>query len=262
MADLSKYTNSVIEEMTNDQKLDALFKMCIENSKILNAMGDIRKEMDDLKTEVNERCEITETKVTSIEDRLTLLEKAHSTHSTATNKRFVLNDLHGKKFNLLFHGVEDTNLEEDMATKTANAEYILDELLCIPDYKNKIKIVDTHRLPQKPIATKKTRSSRPVCRPIVIKVSSKTEVDLVFAHLKNLSTVNDGKQQNERIYCTKHLPREMQRQRKAQMPKFKKARSEEKTAKFQIDYKTGDYRLYIDSEIVPLPKIKPVTDEY
>ena len=52
----------------------------------------------------------------------------------------------------------------------------------------------------------------------------------------------------------------MQRQRKALLPKFKKAVNEKKDAKFKVDYKTGDYRLYIDSETVPLPKLKGSAD--
>ena len=79
-------------------------------------------------------------------------------------------------------------------------------------------------------------------------------MELVYEHLSNLATVNADKPQNEKIYCTNHLPREMQRQRKALLPKLRKAKTEEKDAKFQIDYKTGNYNLYVDNELVPMPK--------
>ena len=57
---------------------------------------------------------------------------------------------------------------------------------------------------------------------IVIKFGSIEQVNLIFEHLINLDSVSDGKENNERICMTKHLPRSMQLQRKAMMAKFKK----------------------------------------
>ena len=167
-------TKAEIQAMTDEQKLTALLDICLSNSRKLSDIGDLKKEMIDFKNEVNERCQLTEDKVDLFDERLTKLEEAHSSHVKDTNKRYVLNDLYGKRFNVLFHGIPDNNVEDDFAAKQKNAEYILDELLCIPDY-DQIKIIDTHRLPQKPVTKKKTtRNSRPVCRPIAIKVSSRS----------------------------------------------------------------------------------------
>ena len=124
---------------------------------------------------------------------------------------------------------------EFIDTKLANARYILDELLCIPNAEDKIKIVDTNRLPQTKVTMLRLmRQARPVCRPVGIKVSTAFEVGLIYDHLKNLATVNEGKETHERVYCTKHLPKEMQRQRKAQVAKFRKARREDKDVNLKL----------------------------
>ena len=245
-----------IADMSTDEKLSALLSICLTNQAKLGAIDDIQNDIKTFKDEVNERCETNEKTVSGFNDRLTALEEAHKAHCSNTNKRIVLGDLYGKKFNTLFHGMHDTNTEEDMETKQATAELILDEYLCIPNWKEKITIVDTHRLPQTPVRPKRGRNAKPVCRPVVIKVATKEEHDLIFKHLTNLATVNSGKDDGEKVYATKHLPREMQSQRKAQLPKFKKARKEGKVAKFKIDFDTADYRLYINDELVPLPKSK------
>ena len=209
--------------MRTDDKLDALMLICLGNKSKLDEIVKLRADVENFKTEINQRCELTETTVLEFEDRISALEKGHDSHVASTNKKFVLQDVYSKRFNLLFHGIPDNNVEEDMQTKRNNAEYILDELLSIANFNDKISIIDTHRLLQKPIKSKKTtRSSRPVCRPIVIKVGSIEQVDLIFEHLSNLDSVNDGKGNKERIYMTKHLPRSMQLQRKAMMAKFKK----------------------------------------
>ena len=249
--------------LSTDDKLVQLFTLGLSNKNKLDEIGDVRKELDDFKEEVDTRCGDMEKFVGGFDERLTKLEQVQKEHAASTSKRFTMNELYDKRFNLLFHGIKDNNVEEDIDQKNANVEYILDELLCIPDYKNSIKIIDTHRLPQQPVKKRTTtRNSRPVCRPIAIKVSCKKDVDTIFDHLKNLKEVNETRDANERIYCTKHLPKEMQRQRKAQMPRFRKAKKEEKDAVFKIDFKTGDYRLYVDNELIPLPKMKQGDDDY
>ena len=259
----TQLTMEDVANMTTDEKITALFGVCLANSKKLEAIGDIRLEMNEFKEEVTATCDEMKKYVSTFQDRLTALEESQESHSSKTNKRFVLNELYDKRFNLLFHGIKDSNTEEDLATKTATAEYILEELLCIPNAMSTIKIVDTHRLPQKPVKLNRaaTRNSRPVCRPVAIKLSCVRDVDLVFTHLKNLKEVYDTRDKNESIYCTKHLPREMQRQRKALMPKFRKAIKEEKEAKFFVDYKTGNYRLKVEGEYVQMPKLRPEEEE-
>ena len=254
---MSDFTADDIVGMSTDEKLTALLRISLSNQAKLASIDAIKEDVATFKQEVTERCEASEQIVSGFEDRLIALEDSHKAHVRNTNKRFILGDLYAKKFNTMFHGVDDTNTEEDMETKQKTAEMILDEYLCIPDWQQKITIVDTHRLPQTPVKPKRaSRNARPVCRPVVIKVATKEEHDIIYNHLKNLAEVNSGRNSDTRIYATKHLPKEMQNQRKSLLPKFKKAKKEGKSAKFKVDYDTGDYRLYIDNDPVPLPKAK------
>ena len=211
---MNDYTAKDIAGLSTDEKLTAQLTICLSNQAKLASIDAIKEDIATFKQEVTERCEASEQIVSGFNDRLTALEDSNNAHVHSTNKRFILGDLYGKKFNTLFHGVDDTNAEEDMATKQRTVELILGEYLCIPDWQEKITFVDTHRLPQTPVKPKRaSRNARSVCRLVVIKVSTKEEHDIIYKHLKNLAGVNSGRDSDARIYATKNLPKEMQSQR-------------------------------------------------
>ena len=56
-----------------------------------------------------------------------------------------------------------------------------------------------------------------------------------------------NKAHDTNYYVKRHLPRQMQDQKKKLLPAFKKAIKQKKEAKFQIDFETGDYCLYINN---------------
>ena len=93
---------------------------------------------------------------------------------------------------------------------------------------NEIKLLDIHRLPQQPI----TKNGRPVHRPIIVKLLTIHENNLIFKSAKNLRQ-NDAMRKesgstNLNTYITDHLPAKFQEQRKLLLPYYKKAKKKKK----------------------------------
>ena len=233
------------------------------NQKLTELEGKINTtevNVGNLTTKVADHEEATTEKFSVVDERLTEIELSISSlndFKSRTEKTMILNDLFHKRFNIMFHGFADSNQEESMEERLKNASTILNDYLDIPNA-NDIVIVDTHRLPQTPITRRASRGpAKPICRPVVIKVSNVEDRKLIYDALKaKYESINDLRGDNEKFYATRHLPKAMGEQRKRLLGKCKKARKEGKKTEWRIDYNTADYCLYIDGVKVATPKAK------
>ena len=80
----------------------------------MDVLDKVQHEVKELKEAVTLRCEETEKAVDGFNTRLTELEQSHNSHVESTKKTVVINDIYSKRFNLLFHGIEDNNTVEFM----------------------------------------------------------------------------------------------------------------------------------------------------
>ena len=109
---MTNITEDDFDAMSMEQKLKALFTLGLENKQSMSKIAAFQTEMTDFKKDVNTHFEKVDDDVTDLKTRMDALEKAQQSHVKETNKRFVLNDLHAKKFNLLFHGIPVSVLYE------------------------------------------------------------------------------------------------------------------------------------------------------
>ena len=169
----------------------------------------------------------------------------------------VAREAYSKKLNLLVHGIEES-IKEVWETKQSTLEkfdLFLKNGLKVS--RSQIKVIDIHRLPQRHLF----KQGHQVCRPIIVKLGSIFDKQLILSSCKNLKAYNanlfhDAKLTNGKqgriINVTKYLPKTFVNQKKLLLPSFNKARKEKKKeAYWRIDH--GQYCLFVDNEIIPPP---------
>ena len=157
---------------------------------------------------------------------------------------------------MLVHGIEESKGEawETKQSTLEKFDQFLEDGLKIS--KSQIKIVDIHRLSQRPLF----KRGHQVRRPIIVKLNSVFDKQLLFSSCKNLKAYSanlfhNGKltngKQSRTIYVTEHLPKTFINQKKLLLSSFIKARKEKKQAYWQNDHK--QYYLFVDNEKIPPP---------
>ena len=103
----------------------------------------------------------------------------------------------------------------------------LNEALGIDNPKT-IKFADVHCLPQHPVY----RAGKKMNRPVIIKLTNSFDKHLIFKSLKNLKLYNDNRNLKPKsqhyTYITKHLPRELQLQKKRFLCTRKRGKKEKR----------------------------------
>ena len=189
--------------IANETRLDKLEKNQVESQKLIT---DLQKQTDELKRE-NEQV------------------KRRAKHQKLSS------ELYSKRFNYLIYGIDEIVWETREQTKKLFRK-ILNKASKIPD-PNAITLADIHRLPQHPIYNIERKG---ITRPIIIKLVNIFDKYQFTQNLKNLKADN-AKRKAKRptafyVYATEHLPKELQKQKKALMPLFQKGkRNKQKTAR-------------------------------
>ena len=121
-------------------------------------------------------------------------------------KALLMKESYNKRLNILIHGIqEDNNNVWEKREKTIEKfqDFLKKGLKIDP---NEIKLSDIHRLPQQPI----TRNGKPVHRPIIVKLLTIHDKNLIFKSAKNLGPYNAMRKEsgstNLNTYITDHLP--------------------------------------------------------
>ena len=158
-------------------------------------------------------------------------------------------EAYSKRFNLLVHGIdeEENNAWETRSTTETKLKKFLIEGLNIENVDD-LQILDLHRLPQHPLYRNNTK----VNRPIIFKLASNYDKQLVMNSLKHLKVYNEAKLNDNpdatKIYVSEHLPKPLYLQKKQLLPFYKKARFENKRASWCIQ--NGEFCLYVDGKRV------------
>ena len=163
----------------------------------------------------------------------------------------VAREAYSKRLNLLLHDIEES-IQEVWETKQSTLEKF-DQFLKngLKICRSQIKVIDIHQLPQRPLF----KQGHQACRPIIVKLSSVFDKQLILSSCKNLKAYNanlfhDGKltngKQGRTIYVTEPLPKTFVNQKKLLLPSFNKARKEKKQAYWRTDL--GQYCLFVDNE--------------
>lgn len=242
--------NETDDEIINSEKE-------ISNKDILLAMRAVKRDTTDIKTTL----ESMEKRITAVEEKHVLMERdikqnaadieslqvqvndLRKSDSIKTSKikelerKNVLDQLYSRRMNLLIHGEEEEGNDESKDVSLRKIDDFLGNLGLNPDH---FVIVDGHRLPQKP----KKNAKGP--RPIAFKVSTIQMKDAIFEAVKQF---NLGKEKEDKVAVSSHLPQVFQTQRKKLLGKYIQAKKDKKNAKFMIDYKYAEY--YLEIEGIP-----------
>ena len=166
----------------------------------------------------------------------------------------IVKEAYNKRLNLLVHGVSESvdNIWESREVTLQLFIQLMTQGLKLN--MKQINIIDIHRLPQRPIFNRGTR----VTRPIIVKLGSVFDKNLIFSSCKHLKTYNQVRLAETEeagtvatikpAFITDHLPQAFQKQKKALLPQFKKAREEKKKTSWKI--MNGKYCLFIENKLV------------
>ena len=162
-------------------------------------------------------------------------------------------ELYSKRFNYLIYGIDEIAWETREQTEKLFRKF-LNEALKISD-PNAFALADIHRLPQRPIYNKEQTKTT---RPIIIKFVNIFDKYQFTQNLKNLKTYNAERkvkrQTTSYVYATKHLPKELQKQKKALKPLFQNAKRNKQKSAWKLQ--DSEYCLFVDDELVELPDKK------
>ena len=109
-----------------------------------------------------------------------------------------MRESYDKRLNILVHRLKDSENETKRQTKRTLESFLRDGLELEPDA---IKLVDIHRLPQRPL--KKAGNMKTL--PILLKVSTVFEKDIIYENISKLKNYNDDRAST--VFITEHLPK-------------------------------------------------------
>ena len=210
---------------------------------ILSKLDEIVEKLDviDQKvTNLDTRQLATETKVQGIET--TVNEMKNRLDKAASNQERMMaairnaeiqsikREENGRKYNVVINNIPQLDVNEDRKVSVEHVRKVLSDVLKIRGGKNMV-IKNAHRIP----------SSQPV-KPIIFKVNTMCDKQLIWDHLINLNTYNENQQSDRsKIFIDmNNLPAKLNRDKKSLLEKFKELRREDKKPKWHYDKNAGE----------------------
>ena len=139
-----------------------------------------------------------------------------------------MKESYDKRLNILIHGIQEDNnnvWEKREKTMEKFQDFLKNGLKINP---NETKLSDIYRFPQQPI----TKNGRPVHQPIIVKLLTINDKNLIFKSAKNFGQYNarckESGSTNLNTYITDHLPAKFQTQQKLLSPYYKEAKKNKK----------------------------------
>ena len=230
-----------IEDSLN-LRCDAI-ELELKNTVKKSTFENLEKRLNLLETSLQNKS----TKFRKLSGNVRDLSKNLAQFQNDTTQELLEKEIYAKRFNILIHDIEE-NLESAWETKWESEKKVrefLHECLKIPRT-HVMAIADVHRLPQHNI----TKNDVRITRPIIVKLTSYLDKNLIMRSLKNLKPYNEERKRKfgnnaKSAYLTEHLPQQLQQQKKKLLSTFKEAREAGKKAFWRIERAT--YCLYIDN---------------
>ena len=176
--------------------------------------------------------------------RLNALERKFMEMKDQNEKEKLLKELYDKRLNLL-HGKEDKAWESRKESK----EHVLDFFQNALKLENasEITIVDVHRLPANKINAR--RGSVPGKRPIIFKLATIEDRGKIMKAMGNLKAYNASRPESQKVSLSRHLPRILQKQRKALIPEYIRRKKAGEKVTINVDFES--VRMVITEKIIP-----------
>ena len=138
-------------------------------------------------------------------------------------RRQIKQECYNRRNNIKFFGIKDSDKESVKDTEEILRNFLTKEMKISQEDVNNIQFERVHRIPTKPLAVKK-----PYPRPIIAKVSFYQDKEFIKSHIKDI-------RKGSKYGVADDCPREVDEIRKDPQPVLKKARSEQKTAFFNVE---------------------------
>ena len=221
---------------------------------VLAIVKDVQDDVKVIKKSFNERLEAVEEKAEQVEANTSALK-------TLQNKA-ILNEMNSKRLNFIIHGIDDEDDKdyEDRSVSNEIARMFLRDALKMANW-DTITFVDCHRLPQKRFEQQKSRTRKgrsvqepPKRRAMIIKLLTVDDMNDVFDHAKELKAYNALRSADEKVYITRHLPKELVEQKRKYKQVIKNAKDQHHDIKWKMDYVNAEMCLYVNKVKVPRPK--------
>ena len=222
-------------------------------------LDDFNHRFDQLDKKFTNKCEELEATPVNIASTECLHEIAAKIEQlegdlAAAKSDEIVKEAYNKQLNLLVHGVPESvdNIWESREVTLQLFIQLMTQGLKLNT--KQINIIDIHRLPQRPIFN----HGNTVTRPIIVKLGSVCDKNLIFLSCKHLKTYNQVRLAETEeagtvttmkpVFISHHLPQAFQKQKKALLPQFKKPREEKKMTSWKI--MNGKCSLFIDNKLV------------
>ena len=224
------------------------------NTRMLKIEGDV-KTLQEGQIAAASDAEDTKTRVTTLENKVTELQK----FVTKTKVETINKDVHYRRYNLVFGGVNDKGAWETQAESEALVRDLIQKInfpvneadrahfdhLWDPE---SIVIKEVHRLPQNPLKfnfSGKNNEGKPQSknRLLVAKFELMTDISNIIKRSPNLKKINEGKPSHDRIYIDRHLPKCLNDQKKALRSQFNQMKRDGKKPRFRYNFDNGNMYL-------------------
>ena len=223
----------------------------------LNTIMDKLNLIEQKVTNVDTRLVTMEQKVDGLTERVNKLEDEAKTidsleakykHGIRNNEiSRIRNEENSRKYNVIIDNVTQDDMFETREDSVKKVRDVLTNVLQINDA-GQIGIADAHRLP-----TSKGRS------PLIFKLRSMTDKDLIWKNIMHVKTFNNKQaNNNNKVYVNMHhYPAKLQRDKASLLEIFKKYRDRRVKTRWQYNKKSGELCLHVGQRV-----IRPPTDNF
>ena len=194
-----------------DHLKERVVKLEEEKQSMIESLQFMQEDLNELRVRF-------ESTTSNLQEANKLLEKF-----SELERRQIKQECYNRCNNIKFFGIKDSDNESVKDTEETLRNFLTKEMKVRQEDVDNIQFERVHRIPTKPLAVKK-----PYPRPIIAKVSFYQDKEFIKSHIKDI-------RKGSKYGVADDFPREVDEIRKDLQPVLKKARSEQKTAFFNVE---------------------------
>ena len=244
---------AILERLSKLDKLDEIVKkLDVIDQKVTNVAinRSARSNLDTRQLATETKVQGIETTVNEMKNRLDQAARNQERMMAAIRNaeiQGIKREENGRKYNVVINNIPQLDVNEDRKVSVEHVRKVISDVLKIRGGKN-IIIKNAHRIP----------SSQPV-KPIIFKVNTMCDKQLIWDHLSNLNTYNEAQQSDRsKVFIDmNNLPAKLNRDKKSLLEKFKELKRQDKKPKWHYDKNAGECYIKCGGQ-----KFKSKTDNF
>ena len=137
----------------------------------------------------------------------------------------IISEMNSREYNITIGNLPQAGDYEDKEVSVEKVQSVLNTVLNIPNV-DKIVIRNAHRLPARKVGDRK---------PLIFKLSTQTDKDIIWRHLPALVTYNADREFKDKVFIDmNNLPAKLARDRAELLDDYKSARNDGKKPKWRF----------------------------